>query len=123
MGQVQVAPPLLSAGSLKPVAACLTIHSSRRRFAARLNSGVRRMPGPLSDCYVLSPSRSSADALLFLRTFVPDHSPQWDDSDPSEVLGTPIDMTLTQITQFLEAHPELAYSMYFRNNAAGQPYF
>jgi len=32
-------------------------------------------------------------------------------------------MTLTQITQFLEAHPELAYSMYFRNNAAGQPYF
>ena len=81
------------------------------------------MSGPLSDCYVLAVSRSSADALRFLQTFVPDHTFQWDESDPSDVLGVSPGLTLPELTQFLEAHPQLSYSMYFRNNSGSAPYF
>ena len=39
-------PGLLTAGHRRKRGQCLTIHSSRRRYAARLNSSVRRLPKP-----------------------------------------------------------------------------
>lgn len=81
------------------------------------------MSGPFSDCYVVAPSRCSADALLFLENFMPDCTPQWDESDPPDVLGTSTGLSLPELTQFLEGHPELSYTMYFRNNQDGAPYF
>jgi hypothetical protein len=60
--------------------------------------------------------------LRFLQAFMPDASPSWHPNDPSDVLGAPPGATLAQLTQFLQARPGLAYTLYFSNNASGPPY-
>lgn len=80
------------------------------------------MPGPLSDCYVLTPRRAAEIVVQFLEHFMPDRRPLFDAKDPHEVLGVPKDSTDEEIFMFLESNPTRAYSMYWSNRRDGSPY-
>ena len=90
---------------------------------ARDCRSVSRMPGPLSDCYVLSPDRSAAAALRFLDEFVPERSLACEPDDASEVLSIPLGSSVADAMGFLGRHPDRSYLMYFRNTAERSPYF
>lgn len=80
------------------------------------------MPGPLYDCYVLAPRRSSEIAAQFLNHFMPERRPQFEATDPHQVLGVAQDATDEETLRFLESDPTRAYSMYWTNRRAGSPY-
>src|SRR5262245_11208705 len=80
------------------------------------------MPGPLYDCYVLAPERSADLAERFLDHFLPDREALFDPGDPSEVLGIGRDWPVRDVLRFLDANPEHAYRMYWRNRKAARPF-
>ena len=79
------------------------------------------MGGPLFDCYVLAPRRTADAAMEFLDRFLPEREAQFDPSDPSDVLGVPEGASTRHIAEFLEVHPDVAYSMYWRHSEDGAP--
>jgi hypothetical protein len=80
------------------------------------------MPGPLFDCYVLAPERTADWAERFLDEFLPERTPSFEESDPSEVLGLPKGITITELFRFLEEHPQTDYRMYWQHTACIEPY-
>ena len=81
------------------------------------------MPGPMSDCYVLSPNRSADFALAFLDRFLPSREPTWDATEPIDMLGASPNDSLEDILEFLECHADRGYSMYLRNLERRSPYY
>ena len=81
------------------------------------------MSGPMSDCYVLSPDRSSDFALAFLDKFLPSREPTWDATDPVDILGVSPNHSLEDILRFLEDHADRSYSMYLSNLEQRPPYY
>jgi hypothetical protein len=81
------------------------------------------MSGPLFDCYVLAPQRTAEIAIAFLERFLPARDAQFEPSDPSDVLGLPRGVSTQEIVSFLEANPDVAYSMYWRRRGGDTSLF
>jgi hypothetical protein len=81
------------------------------------------MPGPMSDCYVLSPNRSADFALAFLDEFLPSREPTWNAAEPVDILGLSPNHSLKDILKFLEYHTDRSYSMYLRNLERRSPHY
>ena len=80
------------------------------------------MPGPLIDCYVISPNRTSSAVTSFLNHFVSNHAASFHRHNPAEVLGLPLELSLEAILDFLEKNVDREYAFYWRNMDDTEPY-
>src|SRR5688572_9673285 len=80
------------------------------------------MPGPLFDCYVLAPERTTKLVLEFLQRFLPEREESFVPEDPAEVLGLPRASSVEEALHHLEQHPSASYTFYWSNRLGGGPY-
>ena len=80
------------------------------------------MPGPLIDCYVISPSRTSSAVTSFLNHFVSNHAASFHRHDPAEVLRLALELSLEAILDFLKKNLDREYVFCWRNMDDTEPY-